>query len=104
MWLEPVSLTAIIEGIAYLEAPERIRVWVQRRYSTLIADALGSSAGQEIRISFDQPPEVAGSTRTTVSGPDGEWVRYHYGNTYRYNEGKLLQVDSGTGPPSRVGT
>ena len=37
----------------------------------------------------------AGSSRTTVSQPDGNWVRYSYGNTYRYNEGKLLKVETG---------
>ena len=44
-----------------------------------------------------QSEACAGSTRTTVNGPDGEWLRYHYGNTYRYNEGKLLKVESGAG-------
>jgi hypothetical protein len=38
----------------------------------------------------------ARSSITTVSGPAGEWIRYFYGNTYLYNEGKLLRVDSGT--------
>ncbi len=37
------------------------------------------------------------SSRTTVTGPNGEWKRYFHGNTYGYNEGKLLRVESGTG-------
>lgn len=30
-----------------------------------------------------------------MTQPDGNWVRYSYGNTYRYNEGKLLKVETG---------
>ncbi|KAF1706777.1 wall associated protein, partial [Pseudoxanthomonas sacheonensis] len=39
----------------------------------------------------------AGSSKTTVTGPNGKWIRYTYGNSYRYNEGKLLKVEEGTG-------
>jgi hypothetical protein len=38
----------------------------------------------------------AGASTTTVAGPGGEWVRYTHGNSYRYNEGKLLRVERGT--------
>lgn len=52
-------------------------------------------------IDCSQPPctndNCATYSITTVSGP-GEWKRYRHGNTYRYNEGKLLQVETGTGP------
>jgi YD repeat-containing protein len=37
----------------------------------------------------------AGRATTTVTGPNGEWKRYEYGNSFRYNEGKLLKVESG---------
>ena len=38
----------------------------------------------------------AGSARTTITGPGGSWVRYTYGNSYNYNEGKLLKVERGS--------
>ncbi|MBZ4422960.1 RHS repeat-associated core domain-containing protein [Myxococcus sp. RHSTA-1-4] len=38
----------------------------------------------------------AGRSTTTVTGPGGEWVRYKHGNTYRYDEGKLISVEVGT--------
>ena len=41
--------------------------------------------------------DCAGSSVTTVTDPAGQWVRYHHGNSYRYNEGKLLKVEVGTG-------
>lgn len=40
----------------------------------------------------------AGKATTVVTGPGGQWTRYTYGNSYRYNEGKLLKVERGTGP------
>lgn len=40
----------------------------------------------------------AGTSTTTVTGPGNEWVRYTHGNSYLYNEGKLLRVERGTGP------
>ncbi|HEY0659730.1 MAG TPA: RHS repeat-associated core domain-containing protein [Lysobacter sp.] len=40
----------------------------------------------------------AGTAVTTINGPGNEWLRYTFGNSYRYNEGKLLKVERGTGP------
>ena len=39
----------------------------------------------------------AGSSTATITGPNGQWKRYSFGNSYRYNEGKLLKVEQGTG-------
>ncbi|WP_421568825.1 RHS repeat domain-containing protein [Stenotrophomonas sp. PD6] len=39
----------------------------------------------------------AQSSVTTVQEPDGRWRRFYYGNTYRYNEGKLLREEVGSG-------
>lgn len=38
----------------------------------------------------------AGVSTTTVTSPSGDWTRFTYGNSYRYNEGKLLKVEQGT--------
>ncbi|NUO75108.1 MAG: RHS repeat-associated core domain-containing protein [Lysobacter sp.] len=40
----------------------------------------------------------AGTATTVVNAPGGQWSRYTYGNSYRYNEGKLLKVERGSGP------
>lgn len=34
--------------------------------------------------------DCAGAKGTTITAPDGSSVQYRYGNSYRYNEGKLL--------------
>lgn len=48
----------------------------------------------------------ADTVSTDVSGPGGDWTRYTFGNSYRYNEHKLLKVERGTGPGaiSRIDT
>lgn len=40
----------------------------------------------------------ASASVTTVTGPNNEWRRYYHGNTYRYNDGKLLREEAGSGP------
>lgn len=37
----------------------------------------------------------AGTSSATVTGPGGKWTRHVFGNSYRYNEGKLLRVERG---------
>ncbi|WP_115512783.1 RHS repeat domain-containing protein [Xanthomonas arboricola] len=39
----------------------------------------------------------SGTQVTEVTEPEGVWVRYTFGNSYRYNEGKLLKVERGSG-------
>ena len=38
----------------------------------------------------------AGRSITVVTGPGGRWTRYKYGNTFQYDEGKLISVEEGT--------
>ncbi|WP_396617483.1 wall associated protein [Lysobacter soli] len=46
--------------------------------------------------------DCAGTSKTIVAGPEGEWTRYTFGNSFRYNEGKLLKVERGAGANSIV--
>lgn len=39
----------------------------------------------------------AGARSLTITEPDGSWTKHVYGNSYRYNEGKLLSVETGKG-------
>nr|WP_249263226.1 hypothetical protein [Xanthomonas axonopodis] len=45
--------------------------------------------------------DCAGTAVTTVTAPSGEWTRYTHGNSYRYNEGKLLKVERGAASADR---
>jgi RHS Repeat len=56
-----------------------------------------------------RPPQCvsdtcAGSSTTTIAGPSGSWQRHTYGNSYRYNEGKLLKIEEGSGPTAILST
>ena len=37
----------------------------------------------------------AGTRTAVITAPDGRWERYTFGNSYRYNEGKLLKREKG---------
>lgn len=41
----------------------------------------------------------AGTSVTTVLGPENTFMRHTFGNSYRYNEGKLLTVQQGSNQP-----
>ena len=41
--------------------------------------------------------DCAGWRSLIIYEPDGSWTKHRYGNSYRYNEGKLLSTEIGTG-------
>lgn len=41
--------------------------------------------------------DCANSRSVTITEPDGTWTIHSYGNSYRYNEGKLVGVATGSG-------
>ncbi|WP_242103082.1 chitinase N-terminal domain-containing protein [Lysobacter sp. M2-1] len=41
--------------------------------------------------------DCAGARSVTITEPDGSWTKHLYGNSYRYNEGKALSVETGKG-------
>ncbi|MCI4566932.1 hypothetical protein [Lysobacter sp. CFH 32150] len=47
----------------------------------------------------DECPTACPTTKTVeVSGPDSQWIRYTFGNKFLDTDGKLVQVETGTGP------
>jgi DnaA N-terminal domain len=56
LWLEPLKAVGVDAETLYLEAPEGIRAWAERRYSGLIAAALADSGTELTRVSFAAPP------------------------------------------------
>ncbi|MDQ3276061.1 MAG: RHS repeat protein, partial [Actinomycetota bacterium] len=51
--------------------------------------------GSDCSIPRCTSDDCAGSSTTTVTDSKGDWIRHTYGNSYRYNEGKLLGVEAG---------
>lgn len=66
LWFEPLQAVAIQGGTLLLSAPTGIRTWVERRYASLIAEALGAHGDEVTRVGFVAAP-APGS-----GGPDDE--------------------------------
>ncbi|MBN9622062.1 MAG: AAA family ATPase, partial [Actinobacteria bacterium] len=65
--MEPLKAVGADADTLYLEAPEGIRAWAERRYSGLISQALAAGGGGLTRISFAAPGE---SAETIFPGPE----------------------------------
>lgn len=53
---------------------------------------VGSNCGAPLCTSA----ECAGSSETKIVGPNDEQTKYFHGNSFRYNEGKLLRIEQGS--------
>ena len=72
MWLAPVKPVQLRNGTFYLEAPDAVRTWVERRYSSMILAALKTVEPGIRGISFDEvSPDTRQKSATTPSpGPN----------------------------------
>ncbi len=52
LWLEPLRAVGVHGDVLYLWAPKAALAWVERRYSSLIREALGAVGGQVGKVSF----------------------------------------------------
>ena len=57
LWLEPLEVVGGHGKVLHLSAPDGIRAWTERRYSTLIRDALETVGGGLTEVSFAAPKE-----------------------------------------------
>jgi chromosomal replication initiator protein len=55
LWLEPLEAVGSEGETLYLAAPEGIRAWTERRYSSLIAEALAEIDSPLRQVSFAEP-------------------------------------------------
>jgi chromosomal replication initiator protein len=60
LWLEPLEPAGSDGDTLYLTAPEGIRAWAERRYSSLIAEALADSGSPLRLVSFTAEREAGG--------------------------------------------
>jgi chromosomal replication initiator protein len=59
LWLEPLEAAGVEGETLYLTAPEGIRAWTERRYSSLIAEALAEIDSPLQQVSFAEPRGAA---------------------------------------------
>lgn len=82
MWIEPVRPTAVRGTTLYLDAPDAIRTWVERRYMEVITDALADAGSHLTSVTFEQPPEperVKAPTEPVGPNPTHDFDRFVIG-------------------------
>ncbi|HMT04370.1 MAG TPA: chromosomal replication initiator protein DnaA [Solirubrobacterales bacterium] len=82
MWISPIKPAAVRGSTLYLEAPDTIRTWVERRYSQVIAESLQESPSHLTSFTFELPPQpepIETPTRQAGPNPTHDFDRFVIG-------------------------
>jgi chromosomal replication initiator protein len=96
LWLEPLKPAAAVGDTLYLSAPENVRAWVERRYATLIAEALTKSGGPLRQVGFaggeGSPEDPVSAFGDVEVNPNYTFDRFVIGGGNRLAHGAALAV------------
>ena len=92
LWLEPLEAVGADSDTIYLKAPEGIRAWAERRYSSLIGAALAEVGANLQRVSFAAPREAVESAPGPELNPSYTFERFVIGPGNRLAHGAALAV------------
>jgi chromosomal replication initiator protein len=92
LWLEPLRAAGVEGDTLYLAAPEGIRTWAERRYASLIAEALSDSDTPLRQVSFAEPREATPLEPGVELNPSYTFERFVIGPGNRLAHGAALAV------------